>query len=66
MNSFPSNVKLLSTSRFIEGGSSQGNFKNFNLALHVGDKQGVVLANRDLVTTIYHPRQYGLIKRTLI
>ena len=54
MNSFPSNVKLLSTSRFLEGGSSQGNFENFNLALHVGDKLSVVLANRDLLESHYN------------
>jgi len=49
MNFFPSNVKLLSTPRLLEGGSSKGNFDNFNLALHVYDDQRSVLANRDLL-----------------
>jgi YfiH family protein len=50
---FPFNVKLLSTSRLIEGGSSQGNFRNFNLALHVKDKQSSVMANRELLNKHY-------------
>ncbi len=50
---FPSNVKLLSTSRFLEGGSSKGNYDNFNLALHVADEQSDVLANRDLLVNYY-------------
>ena len=54
MNFFPSNIKLLSTPRFLEGGSSKGNFDNFNLALHVDDKQGAVLANRDLLLSHYN------------
>ena len=37
MNHFPSNVKLLSTQRFTEGGKSMNNFENFNLALHVNN-----------------------------
>jgi len=53
MNFFPNNVKLLSTSRFLEGGGSKGNFDNFNLALHVNDKQGAVMANRDLLLNHY-------------
>ena len=43
MNHFPSNVKLLSTQRFIEGGKSTNNFENFNLALHVNDNSDRVL-----------------------
>ena len=54
MNFFPNNVKLLSTPRFLEGGSSKGNFENFNLALHVDDKQGAVLANRELLLSHYN------------
>ena len=54
MNSFPSNIKLLSTPRILEGGSSKGNFGNFNLALHVDDKQSSVLANRDLLLRRYN------------
>ena len=46
MNNFPSNVKLLSTQRFIGGGRSSKNFENFNLALHVNDSQANVLENR--------------------
>ena len=51
---FPSNVKLLSTPRLIEGGSSQGNFRNFNLALHVKDEQSSVMANRELLNKHYN------------
>ena len=51
---FPSNVKLLSTPRIIEGGSSQGNFRNFNLALHVKDEQSSVMANRELLNKHYN------------
>ena len=51
---FPSNVKLLSTPRLIEGGSSQGNFRNFNLALHVKDERSSVMANRELLNKHYN------------
>ena len=51
---FANNVKLLSTPRLLEGGSSKGNFDNFNLAFHVDDKQGAVLANRDLLLSHYN------------
>ena len=51
---FPSNIKLLSTPRLIEDGSSKGNFDNFNLALHVDDEQSSVLANRDLLSRRYN------------
>jgi YfiH family protein len=54
MNFFPSNIKLLSTPRLIDGGHSKGNFANFNLALHVGDEQSSVLANRDLLFRHYN------------
>ena len=40
MNVFPKNVKILSTERFIKGGSSSGPFENFNLAFH--DKEELV------------------------
>ena len=49
MNDFPSNVKLLSTTRFIEGGRSSDNFDNFNLALHVNDYKDNVLENRKIL-----------------
>jgi len=53
MNFFPNNVKLLSTLRLLDGGSSQHNFKNFNLALHVNDRESDVLANRSLLLSQY-------------
>ena len=46
MKLFPSNVKLLSTQRYLDGGKSSGNFENFNLALHVNDKRDNVIENR--------------------
>ena len=49
MSKFPKSVNYLSTNRFIEGGSSLGNFKNFNLALHVNDNRNNVLLNRALL-----------------
>ena len=49
MNDFPSNVKLLSTQRFFDGGKSSGNFENFNLALHVNDSYENVLENRKIL-----------------
>jgi YfiH family protein len=54
MNSFPSNIKFFSTPRFIEGGSSEGGFGNFNLALHVDDEQNLVMANRGLLLRHYN------------
>jgi len=54
MNFFPSNIKLLSTPRLLEGGNSKGNFKNFNLALHVNDEDSAVLANRALLLRHYN------------
>ena len=54
MNFFPSNIKLLSTPRALEGGKSKGNFDNFNLALHVNDEQGAVLANRGLLLSYFN------------
>jgi len=53
MNFFPSNVKILSTSRYLDGGSSKGNFDNFNLAFHVDDEKSAVLANRNLLFSHY-------------
>ena len=49
MDCFPSNVKLLSSQRFIDGGRSSGNFENFNLALHTDDSQDHVLENRKIL-----------------
>jgi len=53
MSFFPSNIKLLSTPRFLEGGCGKGNFDNFNLALHVDDEKIAVLANRELLLKHY-------------
>ena len=53
MNDFPSNVKLLSTQRFFDGGKSSGNFENFNLALHVNDNSDRVLENRKMLKLHY-------------
>ena len=53
MNHFPSNVKLLSTQRFIDGGKSSGNFENFNLALHVNDSIDRVIQNRKILKFKY-------------
>ena len=50
---FPDNVKFISTPRFIEGGAGANCFKNFNLALHVGDEPGAVSANRELLVKHY-------------
>jgi len=50
---FPSNIKLLSTPRLLEGGKSKGNFDNFNLALHVDDEKSRVMANRELLLKYY-------------
>ena len=49
MDCFPSNVKLLSSQRFIDGGRSSGNFENFNLALHTDDSQDNVVENRKIL-----------------
>ena len=54
MNYFPSNVKLLSTPRYIYGGTGSGNFENFNLALHENDSKDNVLENRKILTTQYN------------
>ena len=53
MNDFPSNVKLLSTQRFFDGGKSSGNFENFNLALHENDSLDRVLENRKILKLHY-------------
>ena len=50
---FPDNVKFISTPRFIEGGAGDDCFRNFNLALHVGDESGAVSANRELLEKHY-------------
>lgn len=54
MSIFPSNVKFLSTPRYIDGGVSRGNFNNFNLALHVNDEKSAVSANRFLLANHYN------------
>ena len=54
MNYFPSNVKLLSTPRYIFGGTGTVNFENLNLALHVNDSKDNVLENRKILRTHYN------------
>ena len=53
MNLFPKNVNFLSTERYIDGGESLENFKNFNLALHVNDRKESVLKNRSILKDYY-------------
>jgi YfiH family protein len=53
MNFFPENVKFISTTRFIDGGKSSGNFENFNLAHHVNDCMDRVLENRRILKFHY-------------
>ena len=53
MNLFPKNVNFLSTERYIDGGESLKNFKNFNLALHVNDRKKSVLENRSILKKYY-------------
>jgi len=51
---FPENVQFLSTPRLIKNGASNNNYKNFNLANHVGDEPSAVLANRQLLVNHYN------------
>ena len=53
MNAFPKNVKILSTERFIKGGSSSGPFENFNLAFHDKEELVNVKKNRIMLRSIY-------------
>ena len=53
MNLFPKNVNFLSTERYLDGGESLENFKNFNLALHVNDRKESVLKNRSILKDYY-------------
>ena len=53
MTNFPSNVKLITTQRFADGGKSVDNFENFNLALHVNDSKINVLENRNILKDHY-------------
>ena len=53
MNLFPKNVNFLSTERYQDGGESVENFKNFNLALHVNDREENVLDNRTILKEYY-------------
>ncbi len=65
MSVFPDNIKYLSTPRIIEGGSSVGNYRNFNLALHVGDEESSVNANRKFLMKRYSlPSEPKWIKQT--
>ena len=53
MSLFPKNVNFLSTERYLGGGESLENFKNFNLALHVNDRKESVLKNRSILKDYY-------------
>ena len=53
MSLFPKNVNFLSTERYLGGGESLENFKNFNLALHVNDRRESVLKNRSILKDYY-------------
>jgi len=65
MSFLPNNVKLLSTPRILEGGSSKDNFDNFNLALHVNDEKSAVLSNRALLLRRYNlPSEPAWINQT--
>ncbi|KAA0445919.1 MAG: peptidoglycan editing factor PgeF [Candidatus Thioglobus sp.] len=48
-SNFPSNVRLLSTKRYLASAAGVGNYDNFNLATHTGDNLDVVLHNRQLL-----------------
>lgn len=48
-HNFPKNVKLLTTSRYVEDGASIGGYDNFNLAIHTGDNLDAVTHNRKLL-----------------
>jgi polyphenol oxidase len=54
MKLFPKNVNFLSTERIIKGGSSSGNFENFNLAFNVNDRLENVIANRSILKSHFH------------
>jgi hypothetical protein len=65
MSLFPKNINFLSTKRYIEGGKSSENFKNFNLALHVNDKRECVLENRSILKDYYElPSEPAWINQT--
>lgn len=46
---FPSNVKWLTTTRYIQNGASVDGYDNFNLATHTGDNLDAVEHNRKLL-----------------
>lgn len=46
---FPSNIKLLTTTRYMQGGASVEGYDNFNLATHTGDSLDAVAHNRALL-----------------
>ena len=54
MDYFPSNVKVLSTKRVVDGGRSSGSFENFNLALHVNDDYDNVQENRKILSNRFN------------
>lgn len=46
-------IKYISTNRYTDGGSSTGNYANFNLATHTFDDQSLVQQNRHLLLKKY-------------
>ncbi|CAC9647856.1 peptidoglycan editing factor PgeF [bacterium endosymbiont of Bathymodiolus sp. 5 South] len=52
--SFPSKVKYLSTTRYLEGGASVEGYENFNLAMHTLDNVESVIHNRALLVQHYN------------
>ena len=53
MKLFPKNVNFLSTKRCLNGGQNLANFENYNLAMHVNDRQDRVLENRSILKDYY-------------
>tara|TARA_B110000008_G_scaffold211054_1_gene209910 strand:- start:55 stop:771 length:717 start_codon:yes stop_codon:yes gene_type:complete len=53
MKLFPKNVNFLSTKRCLNGVQNLANFENYNLAMHVNDRQDRVLENRSILKDYY-------------
>lgn len=51
---FPSNIKVLTTKRYVEGGASVDGYENFNLAIHTGDNPDAVAHNRALLVQYFN------------
>jgi YfiH family protein len=48
------NIKFFSTTRYLEGGYTTGNYANFNLATHTNDDTLLVAKNRELLIKYYN------------